>query len=96
MSVTTPPHAPKKNRPGFLEPTATRKTAEQALDDMLTKAFPPGEFVPIPLAEGEFQRIMEESWKNLPVWFHFEKIDGVVRPRSFDDKVTLLASLEKI
>ena len=63
---------------------------------MLTKTFPPGEFVPIPLTDGEFQRIMEDSWKHLPVWFHFEKVDGVVRPRSFDDKVKLLAALEKL
>ena len=93
MSLTTPPPAPRK-RPGFLEPPP-KKTAEQALDEMLDRVFPEGEFVPIPLSEEEIQQILEDSWKNLPVWFHFEKVNGVVRPRSFEDKKKLILTLEK-
>jgi hypothetical protein len=83
MSTTTPPPAPKK-------------TPEQALDDMLNKVFPPGQFVPLPISQNEFERTMEDSWKHLPLWFHFEKVNGVLRPRSFNDKLNLLAALEKI
>ena len=62
---------------------------------MLNRVFPPGQFVPVPLPEEDIQRILEDSWKHLPVWFHFEKVNGVVRPRSFEDKKKLLAALEK-
>ena len=98
MSVTTPPPAPKK-RPAFFTPAPMsppkKDRAELALDEMLDRAFPPGQFVPIVLPEEEIQRILEESWKNLPAWFHFEEVNGVLCPRSFEDKKKLLAALEK-
>jgi hypothetical protein len=101
MSVTTPPPAPKK-RPAFLEPKPVvsppkkTKTAEEIWDEAMNKAFPPGQFVPIVLTPKEEEEIFESSWKHLPAWFHFEKVNGVIRPRSFADKKKLLAALEKL
>lgn len=85
MSTTTPPPAPKKT-----------KTAEEIWDEAMNKAFPPGQFVPIVLTPKEEEEIFESSWKHLPAWFHFEKVNGVIRPRSFADKKKLLAALEKL
>lgn len=78
-----------------MSPPRKKDRAELALDEMLDRVFPPGQFVPIVLSEEEERAILEESWKHLPVWFHFEKVNGVVRPRSFEDKKKLLAALEK-
>jgi hypothetical protein len=84
MSTTTPPPAPSKSR------------LAKSLDALLDKSFPPGQSVPLSFAPGEYERILEDSWKDLPFQFHFETVNGSLRPRSFEDKRKLACALAKL
>ena len=60
------------------------------------RLLPPGEWVSIDMSPVEEEHILEVACKDLPIWFHFENVNGTIRPRSVEDKKKLLNFLGKL
>lgn len=63
------------------------------LDVALDRLFPPGEWVSIDLSPETEDEIFEATFKNMPMWFHYEIRNSEIQPRSLEDKKKLAASL---